>query len=106
MLALTSDSDYIELLPSVTGLRKSVTVHFSLKAEGNTVSLNFWKNQENKNNVISIMCIYTTCEQIVTGVIALTPTYSIISYGNIVFDLRIFSFRLFIYAHFINTTRS
>ena len=50
---------------------------------------------------MSSMCIHTTCEQIVIGMITLTDTHSIISYGNIVFDLR-----LFIYAQFINKTRA
>ena len=47
------------------------------------------------------MCVYTTCEHIVIGMIALTPTYSIISYGS-----RDFYLRIYIYAHFINTTRA
>lgn len=45
---------------------------------------------EQHNNVIS-KCINTTCEQAAIGVIALTPSHSVVSYGSAICDLCPFS---------------
>jgi len=47
-------------------------------------------NCQQHNSVIS-KCIYTACEQAAIGVIALTPNYSIVSYGSAICDLCPFS---------------
>jgi hypothetical protein len=83
------DSADVEHVPLVTRVHSGLQFLFNLHGLGSNMDCLFLYCKQH-NTVIS-KCLYTTREQAAIGMIAVTPSHSIVSYGSAICDLCPFS---------------